>query len=220
MNDEAYLLKKHSLTLSDYEDQISKIEYTSIYEPFKQIKDEFGVEKSHFPAINIVFYRAIFESGIVLQPMSLVDKYFDYYKNDISVFNDYVYYINQKFLYSAVVGRILRTYPSLIRDFDFFLRLKESQCFDQVIYSCKMDIQGKDIIVRTGGKEFTISLFVDTARSNLFKKLKNTLRHHYGPNEIRVPLQLRKAVKCGDFFLYDNSYIEKIKKQIDSFDGN
>lgn len=110
MNDEAYLLKKHSLTLSDYEDQISKIEYTSIYEPFKQIKDEFGVEKFHFPAINI--YRAIFESGIVLQTMSLVDKYFDYYKNDISVFNDYVYYINQKFLYSAVVGRILRTYPS------------------------------------------------------------------------------------------------------------
>ena len=213
MNDEAYLLKKHSLSLSEFERQISAIEYETVYEKYKN-KDESGAEKAHFPAVNVVFYRSVFELGSVISPMDLVKDYLRYYEEQFIIKDGSIFYLDKKYSYDSFVGRLLRTYPSLIRDFDFFLKLVESHYFDQVIYSCKMDIAGKDITIRSKGQEYVISLFVDTNRSIFFKRLKNKYRHNYSSNEIQVPLQLKGATKCGDFFIYDDSYIEKVKEYI------
>lgn len=214
MNDKAYLLKQHSLSAEEFEHQISKIQYATAYEPYKTVKDETGVEKTHFPSINIVFYKYIFEMGKVPYPETLIDEYFDYYHDLIEIDSAYVHYISKRFSYDAVVGRILRSYPSLIRDFDFFLKLNESHCFDQVIYSCQLDISGKDIILRKNGKEYVLSLFVDTSRSNFFKTIKNRYRHKYNSNEIQLPLKLQNAQKCGDIYIYDASYVEQVCSEI------
>lgn len=80
--------------------------------------------------------------------------------------------------------------------------LVESKKIEQVIYSCMQDIQGKDIIIKDNGKEYVVSLFVDTSRSTFFKRLKNAFRHKYDGNEIKIPLKLDEARKCGDFMLY------------------
>ncbi len=214
MNGEAYLLKTHTLSLSNFEQQLANIEYDSVYKNYK-VKDKAGVEKAHFPAVNIVFYRSIFESGTVLVPMQLVDEYFKYYKDTINVTNGNVYYLNKRYSYPAVVGRLLRTYPSLIRDYDFYLKLLESHSFEQVIYSCKMDLNGADITVRSKGKEYIISLFTDTDSAKYYKKQKNNVRHSYGTNEIQLPLLFNNATKCGDFFVYDDRHIEEIKEHIE-----
>lgn len=214
MNNQVYLLKENTISLADFEQQISDIKYTSVYETYKKIKDESGAEKTQFPPINKVFYSELFENGKVLPPMLLVDKYFEYYNEDFIRDDSILYYEGKNFSYSAVVGRILRSYPSLVRDFDFFLRLSQAHCFDKVSYSCRADILGKDIVIKHKGIQYEVSLYVDTVRSNWFKKIKNKYRHDYGTSEIQVPLNLSKAKKCGDFFIYDDSYIEKVKKQI------
>ena len=44
MNGECYLLKDLSISLEQYEDQMQRIEYDRIYEPYRCHKDEKGVE--------------------------------------------------------------------------------------------------------------------------------------------------------------------------------
>lgn len=213
-NDTAYLYKHHGMTLAGFEDQISKFEYAKLYENYRCCKDEFGVEKEHFPAINFVFYNYIFTNDFAPAPSALIDYYFDTYKSFFLFCedNNFIIYNGNRYDRSAVIGRILRTYPSLIRDFHFFLMLQESGKFEQVIYSCKDDINGKDITVKDNDHEYEISLLVDTNRSNFFKNIKNAFRHNYGNNEIQIRLNLKKAASCGDFFVYDESHLKQVEK--------
>ena len=71
-------------------------------------------------------------------------------------------YNRKKYKKEALIVRILRTYPSLIRDFHFYLLLMEDGYFQDVIYFCKIDIKGNDIVIRCNNNEYVLSLFVDT----------------------------------------------------------
>lgn len=214
LNNEVYLLKTHDMTVEEFESQIADFKYTDIYEKYKDIKDELGVEQTHFPPINIVFYESIFNHSKVIPPQDFVAAYLAYYSDEFKCVGSHVEYFGKSFDVDALSGRILRTYPSLIRDFDFYLMLVESQKFDQIIYSCIQDIKGKDIIIKDHGKKYVVSLYVDTNRSTYFKKLKNAFRHKYDDNEIKMPLKLDEARKCGDFMLYSEQDVERIEYDI------
>ena len=142
------------------------------------------------------------------------EAYLNYYSNEFKCTRNRVECFGKSFDIDALSGRILRTYPSLIIDFDFYLMLVESRKFEQVIYSCMQDIQGKDIIIKDNGKEYIISLFVDTSRSKYFKKVKNLFRHNYSDNEIRLPLKLNGARKCGDFMLCSEQDAERVERDV------
>ena len=209
-NDQTYFLKPHGMTSEIFENQIKTFRYAQIYEKYKRIKDENGVEKGKFPAVNIVFYKSIFDRCQVVSPENFFKEYLDFYKDQFAVSGSQIKYNQSVFDYDAFEGRILRTYPSLIRDFDFYLLLCESHKFEQVIYSCSEDINGKDIIIKHEGKERIVSLFTDTNRSNFYKNIKNRFRHEYSDNEIQMPIDLNKARKCGDFMLYSKKDINII----------
>ena len=57
---------------------------------------------------------------------------------------------------NALKARILRTYPSLLRDFHFYLMLKECNSFDKVTYSCADDIKGTDITIVHKSKKYVV----------------------------------------------------------------
>ena len=214
-NNQVYFLKNHGMSSEKFENQIKSFKYSDIYEKYKSIKDEYGVEQTHFPAVNIVFYKSIFDNCAVITPDKFFEEYLKFYKNLFALCdNNMVEYSGKKFDMDALAGRILRTYPSLIRDFDFYLLLFESNKFEQVIYSCEKDIEGKDIIIKNHGNEYTVSLFVDTVRSNSFKKIKNLFRHKDLENEIKLPLNLKQARRCGDFMLYSKKDVEFVAKRI------
>lgn len=214
MNREGYLLKELSLSLSDCETQIKQIDYESFYKAYRNCKDENGVEKTQFPSIIFAFYSVVFSKHIIPTPSELLDEYYMSNSDVLFVNGKSIVYQNQCFKKSDLDARILRTYPSLVRDYHFFLMLVEEQCFDKVIYSCKNDISGKDVIIQHHGKEFILSLFVKTKRSNFFKKIKNTFRHNYGNNEIQMPLNLNAARKCGDFYVYGSDDVIRVKSKI------
>lgn len=140
-----------------------------------------------------------------------MNEYYSLNANELVISGEQVLYRDRTFKKLDLDARVLRTYPSLIRDYHFYLMLLKENCFDKVVYSCKNDIAGKDLIVQHKGKEYVVSLFVKTRRSNFFKGIKNAFRHKYDKNEIQVPLDLNSAEKCGDFFVYSTRDVDVLK---------
>ena len=65
------------------------------------------------------------------------------------------------------------------------------------------------------GHKYILSLFIKTQRAQYFKNLKNNKRHDYKESgEIQVPLNLKTAKKCGQFFVYDENHLNEVKNQI------
>ena len=212
MNDEVYLHKSIEMSLSECIEQISDISYKKYYNDYRYEKD-YNVENTQFPPIIYAFYSYIFNRNKIPSPEEVINNYFELYAEQFIVESEEVKYNNKKYKKRALIARILRTYPSLIRDFHFYLLLVNEKCFDKVIYSCKTDIEGKDIIIKHKDYEYQVSLFVDTKRSKSFKKIKNNSRHKYN-NEIAIPIDFNTAETCGDFFVYGQKDLEKIKKHI------
>lgn len=212
MNEEVFLLKNSEITLEDFMRQIQDIKYDECYDLYRTEKDSL-VENTQFPPVIYAFYSFVFFNKKIPCPEEIVDNYFSLYSGQIEICNKNFIYKGVEYKKNALISRILRTYPSLIRDFHFYLLLVNEKCFDKVIYSCKTDIEGKDIIVKHKGVEYQISLFVKTKRSNFFKEIKNRIRHTY-ENEIKIPLELKQTEKHGDFFLYSYRHIDIVKKHI------
>lgn len=214
MGDNAYLLKSCKITAGELEQTIKAFDYNELYSEYRDYKDENGVEKTQFPPINFVFYKYVFENDSIPSPQNVIDSYFELYEDNIKVvdgnaeMNGVIYNLN------ALKARILRTYPSLLRDFHFYLMLKECNSFDKVTYSCADDIKGIDITIVHRNQKYIVSLFTDTKRSWSFKKIKNIFRHRYGKNEIKVPMVLDEADKCGDFMLYKKSDVKNVTDKI------
>ena len=88
MNGECYLLKDLSISLEQYEDQMQRIEYDRIYEPYRCHKDEKGVENTKFPSIIIAFYDIIFSQGVIPSPEHLIDAYYKLYEQELHIEKD------------------------------------------------------------------------------------------------------------------------------------
>ena len=169
MNGEGYLLKNLSLSLHECEKQMQQIDYDVFYNDYRSHKDESGVEKTQFPSIIYAFYSIVFNACKIPSPQELLNEYYSLNANELSISAETVLFNNQVFKKTDLDARVLRTYPSLVRDYHFYLMLLKENCFDKVVYSCKNDIAGKDLIVQHKGKDFVVSLFVKTRRSNFFK---------------------------------------------------
>lgn len=222
INGIAYLEKKDGTVFEKYlpislrkcEEKIETIRYT----PYRDALDEEGVEKTQFPPIIFPFYNTIFCKGWIPYVPTLLAAYYEMYSDEILVNGETVTFQGQTFRKRDVDGRILRTYPSLLRDFHFYLTLVKEDCFDEVCYSCQTDITGKDIVIRHNDYEYEISLFANTKRSRKFKGIKNQYRHTYG-KEIQLSLNMNKAKKCGNIFVYGEEEVEIIKNEIRAYEA-
>lgn len=214
MGDNAYLLKSCTVTTDELKQSVTSFNYNELYGKYREYKDENGVEKAQFPPINFVFYKLVFEHDKIPSPEKVLDLYFEMYTDKIKVVDENVVMGGTSYNLNALKARILRTYPSLLRDFHFYLMLKECNSFDKVTYSCADDIKGTDITIVHKNKKYIVSLFTDTKRSWGFKKIKNIFRHKYGQNEIKVPMVLDKADECGDFMLYKLSDVDCVRRKI------
>lgn len=213
-NRQVYYLKDYDISVKEIEAQIEKIKYESVYENYKNIKS-LDVEEAQFPAIAFVFYKFFFLCNRIPETEEIISSYFYTYKADLKDCGDTVIFQGNEYEKKALVGRILRTYPSLIRDFHFYLTLVEDGSFDKVIYSLQNDIKGVDIIIKHNNVEYSVSLFVATTRSLNYKVIKNNYRHDYsGKKEIQITLLLNRGKKCGDIILYTLDHINKLKNEI------
>ncbi len=115
--------------------------------------------------------------------------------------------------------RVLRTYPSLIRDVHFYYYLLESRKFQNVNYSLKRDIfDGIDIQVEFEDIKYGISIHIGTFRGSTFKKKKES-RHDYSTfREIVIVAKFDQLINVGKFYLLGELELQEILTKIEEAD--
>lgn len=198
-----------SLTSQQLEETVSNYQYTGE----NRIKDSI-VENTQFPPITKTFYSYVFENDNVPPPDVLVELYLaqDCF-TEIPPDKYMIKYetTNATVSKEGLIARILRTYPSLLRDLHFYLMAVESKLFQSVWYSLSDDFtKGIDIRVKYNDSWFDIALLQNTLRSKYFKDKKK--RRHSGVNSnlIYVELDQEQSKRCGDFNLYTSHHIEQL----------
>jgi hypothetical protein len=116
----------------------------------------------------------------------------------------------------ALKARLFRTYPSLIRDLHFSLKLRECKLFGSVIYNAKLDVfEGVDVLITNKSSFYAVNLYTDTKNAFRGRKAKER-RHSKFDNVfyIELPVTFLDENKHGDFFLYSDNSLILLKKEI------
>lgn len=115
----------------------------------------------------------------------------------------------------AVKARVLRTYPSIMRDLHFYSLVKESELFKTVTYDALKDTQkGIDLVVGAGKQEYNICCYVATRRSREFREAKKNDRHAPQPNTIELPLELDGGRDVNGWKFFDTVHIHIMQTEI------
>lgn len=185
------------------------------YEGEGKIKDP-AVENAELPPIAIVFYSLAFDKGYIPNTSDLVNAYLkqDYFLKEgntvITNYNGKVISVN----YEGLKARVLRTYPSIVRDLHFYLLAVESGYFQAVRYSFIDDFQkGVDIKVQFNNRWYSVALMQNTARSIFFRNRKYS-RHSDRGDIVNIELDRRNCKLCGDYFLYTKKHIDDLVTQL------
>ena len=210
---QVYVLKEMDLTSADVENQLHQIKYSGQ----GRIKSP-KTESNKFPPFALIFFKLLFRH----QRIPNEEEFFQFYKECFFVENEigelFCNYEGENFKVEleAFKGRLLRTYPSLIRDYHFFLKCKESTYFDKVIYSLKQDyFEGIDITVTSEKVEKHVSLHTKTNRGQYYKTRKYN-RHDYGnKNEIIIEIDLQQSKKVSNFYLYPDETLDKLIQKVE-----
>lgn len=116
------ITKPFLLNVKEIEEQIESIEYTGVNRP----RNSF-VEKINFPPMALAFYNFLFQNGKIPTENEFMETYEDLFSQHI-IFNynrksvDINYANRDTHIFWAEYyrGRLLRTYPSFIREIHFF----------------------------------------------------------------------------------------------------
>ncbi len=210
-NDHIRQTKELKLSSAQLEEAVKYYEYKGE----KRVVDE-QVENMLLPPIALVFYAILHDDENVPSPDNLLKEYFK------QPFFSFVSEDKVKVSYGdctalcdseSITARVLRTYPSLLRDLHFYLLANESNYFDAVRYSFKNDYEGKiDIQILHNNKWYNVGLLLNSRRS-LFYKIKKQFRHKQ-TNVLYVELDKNDCKMCGDYMLYTQQHIEKLLKMI------
>lgn len=113
-------------------------------------------------------------------------------------------------------ARVFRTYPSLVRDIHMGAIMRECKDFDDIFYNETLDVEyGIDLVVVKNNKSLGLNLFTNTKNSIEAREKKQ-----YRPKKpidlycIELPIDFRGSKTCGDFFLYSDKEVFKIKEII------
>lgn len=115
----------------------------------------------------------------------------------------------------AVSARLLRAFPSLIREIHFYALVKESGFFQDVYYSAKLDVEdGTDLSVRCGGNEYGVSCYVHTERSLEYRRRKRSRPRNPKANSIELPLDLSSGTTVNGWTFYNRNHVHVLLDHI------
>lgn len=210
-NNKIMLVHEQEYTRKSIEQALLQIKYNGR----GRTKDS-QVEYGRIPSIAKTFYQTLFHFGLP-SPEQLINMYF--LKHKTSETEDTIQFKGNEQFFSkeGVCGRIFRTYPSLIRDYHFYLSCQETNVFDRVMYSFDADQNGIDTLIEYRGQKFAIALFVDTPRSRAFKKEKYNRHETLKLPEICVMINpFDKNTYIGDYALYQSFHINNMINEMNA----
>ncbi|SDQ27478.1 hypothetical protein [Flagellimonas zhangzhouensis] len=215
---EAYLLKPSLLDSKKIEENLKGIKYSG---QGRTVDKE--VENSNIPYFATTFFHFVFTYDRIPNETELMQHYI--VLNQISEDGQFLQFKAKPLSKNGVENRLLRSYPSLVRDFHFFKLCTESKNFDAVKYSLKVDIEdGVDLMIQQNEKIFCVSIFTQTPRAKKYKDRKNRVRHDYKncfkQIEFSVDLSSKNIVKVSNFLLLSQTHVALLAKQITSYAGS
>lgn len=171
---------------------------------FLQIRDEKVEFARGFPNMMLTLWTFIVVNRRIPTQKQFVDYFIQIHGTFCTAFN-----------IDSVRARVLRTYPSIIRDLHFYSLVKESGIFKNVTYDAHKDTQrGIDLIVGLGEQEYNICCYVATRRSQEFRNEKKTHRHVVEPNTIELPLDLNGGRDVNGWKFFDTIHIHNMQTEI------
>lgn len=182
-NNIIYIIKDQIFNIKEYKDNVKyKIEW-----------------KKAMPLINVSFHYHLLRDNNV----PTLDEFIDDYERD-----------NKSFIkllpedwYPGIKYRLVRSYPSLIRDIHFVNKTREMGY--KTINTLQLDLHGIDAIVPINENDkLFFRLFFDSKRSRRY--LKNKYKNHNLENCIDFGLNKSNIKEVGDIFLYSDESITNI----------
>ena len=190
----------------DYEDVISEIRNYRL--EFKDVRDDVIENEMSFPS----FYEMVCSYGYIPKQ----DVFCNYYESrwiDKVISDNFCDSDDKDKIVCGLDARLRRSYPSFVRDLMFNLYVYD-HCYDvYCLYNVDMDLCcGIDSLIVKGDLLFGVCLYVDTSRSRDYRCVKRCNRHSDYSNVVMIenPLCYENKFKCGDFWLYKESCIEKL----------
>jgi hypothetical protein len=136
-----------------------------------------------------------------------------------SIFTNYYLSIHAKVLrnldQAAIKARMLRSYPSLMREIHFYFLILESNLFNKVIYSAFEDVEhGIDLTISLGQYDFYVSCFLLTKRSQEFRRRKVMYRNTPKVNSIELGLNLDRGKRINGWVFYSEEHLQILLNKI------
>lgn len=193
-----------NITCALAEEQIRMLMYSGQ----NLLKDE-KVENSELPPFILSFYYYVFQKNKIPTEKELLALYFA--QNKFHINGELLIVNNETLKLKGVEARLLRSYPSIIRDFHFYLLLKESGKFQEVKYSLFHDYcKGLDLMIKYQNKDFYISTYIGSLRSKFFKEKKYSRHSYKSTHEIHVEADFMTMERFGNIYLFGNNHLEKV----------
>ena len=117
----------------------------------------------------------------------------------------------------AVMARVYRAYPSLVREHHALLLLRSTEHFDWVLTDPKLDAAGVDYLVVYRGRAFGVHAYLATERGRAFREAKRK-RHKDIGIVIDMPLSPEDAATIGKFQVYGPSHLENLINVIKNYE--
>ncbi|MCZ4409981.1 hypothetical protein O3Q51_14260 [Cryomorphaceae bacterium 1068] len=206
--DQISVSRSLDISLSQAEQQIAELSYSGV-----GLSKDPKVEKAKLLPFALAFYYHLFSQRSIPTEKELFDRYVSFSgreeENEIII-------EEERYSKTGLRARLLRTYPSLIRDFHLYLMLQESNRFQSVGYSLSKDYyDGLDLSLNHSGQAFHLSVYLQTKRSAEFKKKKYTRHDYIGVKEIAIPLEFNSMEKLGQIYVCTDAHIQTVLHKIE-----
>ena len=191
------MAKCKSFTSSQIELLAKQFRYELPPKDFESDFDDFIM-----PNFSLAFYYHLFKMGKIPSPDDYMMDYCSLYQGQV-----------ESFTFRKLKAKLIRTYPSILRDFHFTQLCLEHKEFENVSYSLQRDIAMKvDIMLTYRNSKYGIALFTGTDKSmNTYKKKYE--KDSFALDIICLPLDIKRATKAGQIYLYNSYDIERVKTE-------
>ncbi|MEH6304361.1 hypothetical protein RYH73_01840 [Olivibacter sp. CPCC 100613] len=194
-----------SLTSTDIEQTIKNFKLI-----FSPVRHEAVEWKLNLPPFIRPFYLEIYRDGKIPNQQEYIAKYKAYNRsqmNQICLSNE---------IAMGIEARLMRTYPSLVRDLHFTYYVYERLAHAKVIYNTALDLsEGIDLMIKYRNVYTAFALYTHTENA-VNARFKKTFGHKSFGNVFyeELPIDMNNCAVVGDFFLYGSEPLRQIEERI------
>ena len=116
----------------------------------------------------------------------------------------------------GLIGRLSRTYPSLLRELHFYCLVREHPWFKDKIMkrSNELDMMGSDFVILHDGNEYHIRVYLETYRGLNYLNQKNKANTDDITHIIDVGLRKENSFTLNNYWMFDDTNVQKIIDKI------